>query len=83
VELSYGPGGVSRGIATIFFTRPDSAVKAVESQNGVMVDNRSMKVCLLFNSSLVCTNVSKIDVILDARRAAALPPPKGLSDRIT
>ncbi|EHK97645.1 putative mRNA export protein mlo3 [Glarea lozoyensis 74030] len=67
VELSYGPGGVSRGIATIFFIRPDSAVKAVESQNGVMVDNRSMK----------------IDVILDARRAAALPPPKGLSDRIT
>lgn len=25
----------------------------------------------------------KIDVILDARRAAAIPPPKGLGDRIT
>ncbi|KAG9239199.1 putative mRNA export protein mlo3 [Amylocarpus encephaloides] len=67
VEVSYGPGGVSRGIATIFFSRPESAVKAVETQNGVMVDGKSMK----------------IDVILDARRAATIPQPKTLGDRIT
>ena len=27
-------------------------------------------------------NMLQIDVILDARRAAAIPPPKGLSERI-
>jgi len=67
VEISYGPGGVSRGIATISFTRPDAAAKAVEALNGLLVDGKPMK----------------IDVILDARRAAAaIPAPKGLSERI-
>lgn len=66
VEISYGPGGVSRGIATISFARPDGASKAVEALNGLLVDGKTMK----------------IDVILDARRAAEIPPPKGLSERI-
>ncbi|KAF4633677.1 hypothetical protein G7Y89_g4440 [Cudoniella acicularis] len=66
-DISYGPGGVSRGIATIVFARPDSASKAVETLNGVLVDGKSMK----------------IDVILDAKHAAAIPAPKGLSERIT
>jgi len=66
VEISYGPGGVSRGIATITFVRGEGATKAVEALNGLLVDNKPMK----------------IDVLLDARRAAAIPPPKGLSERI-
>jgi len=66
VEISYGPGGVSRGIATISFVRPDGAAKAVEALNGLLVDGRPMK----------------IDVILDARRAAAIPAPKTLGERI-
>lgn len=65
-EISYGPGGSSRGIATITFSRADSATKAVNQLNGVLVDLKPMR----------------IEVILDARRAAALPPPKGLSERI-
>ena len=44
VEISYGPGGVSRGIATISFARPDGASKAVEALNGLLVDGRPMKV---------------------------------------
>ncbi|KAL3421521.1 RNA recognition domain-containing protein [Phlyctema vagabunda] len=66
VEISYGPGGVSRGIATIWFSRPDGATKALGALNGLLVDGRPMK----------------IEVILDARRAATIPPPKGLSERI-
>jgi hypothetical protein len=31
---------------------------------------------------LLRTNEDQIDVILDARRAAEIPPPKGLSERI-
>jgi len=65
VEISYGPGGSSRGVATIFFARADGATKAM-ALNGVLVDLKPIK----------------IDIILDARRAAAIPPPKGLSERI-
>lgn len=67
VEISYGPGGVSRGVANITFSRADSAIKAVEECNNVAIDGRPIK----------------IELILDATRAKAIPPPKGLSERIT
>ncbi|TVY34661.1 mRNA export protein [Lachnellula subtilissima] len=67
VEISYGPGGVSRGIATIVFVRSESASKALQALNGVLVDNKTIKV----------------EVIVDAKRATALPTPKGLSERIS
>ena len=44
MEISYGPGGVSRGIATISFARSDGASKAVDALNGLLVDGRPMKV---------------------------------------
>lgn len=67
VEISYGPGGVSRGVANITFSRADSAIKAVEECNNVAIDGRPIK----------------IELILDATRAKAIPPPKGLSERVT
>ncbi|KAL8730535.1 MAG: hypothetical protein Q9166_003988 [cf. Caloplaca sp. 2 TL-2023] len=67
VHLTYGPNGVMRGIVTIVFSRPESAAKALESLNGVQVDKRPMK----------------IEVVLDASKAVAAVPAKGLSDRIT
>lgn len=42
--LTYGPNGQSRGIATIVFNKPGSAVQAATQLNGVKVDNRPMKV---------------------------------------
>ncbi len=44
VELSYGPGGVSRGIATVIFPHADSASKAFADLNGLLIDNRPVKV---------------------------------------
>ncbi|KAN0119738.1 hypothetical protein V8E51_001946 [Hyaloscypha variabilis] len=67
VELSYGPGGASRGIANIVFVRSESATKAVTDCNGIPVDGRPIKV----------------ELIIDASRAKNIPPPKGLSERIT
>ncbi|KAL9002508.1 MAG: hypothetical protein Q9188_004564 [Gyalolechia gomerana] len=67
VTLSYGPNGVMKGIVTIVFARADSAAKALETLNGVNVDKRPMK----------------IEVVLDASKAAATAPTKGLGDRIT
>ncbi|KAG0645922.1 RNA-annealing mlo3 [Hyphodiscus hymeniophilus] len=68
VDISYGPGGVSRGSATIIFQRSDGAASALDKCNGLLVDNKFKM---------------KVEIILDAQRALALPAPKGLSERIT
>ncbi|TKA80930.1 hypothetical protein B0A49_00943 [Cryomyces minteri] len=66
VLLTYGPNGRSRGVATIIFVRPASAAEAAKTLDGVKVDNRAMK----------------IEVVVGAKDAPALPPAKGLGDRI-
>ncbi|CCU76415.1 hypothetical protein BGHDH14_bgh04931 [Blumeria hordei DH14] len=82
VEISYGPGGVSRGVANITFSRADSAIKAVEECNNVAIDGRPIKVT---KPSIILPRCSlyQIELILDATRAKAIPPPKGLSERVT
>ena len=42
--ITYGPNGVSRGVATIIFSKADSANAALNQLNGVLVDKRPMKV---------------------------------------
>jgi len=66
VMLSYNAQGQSRGIANVTFFKPDSAAKAVQELNNVKVDGRPMRV----------------EVIVDAKNAPAIPEPKKLSDRI-
>ena len=41
--LTYGPNGVSRGIATIIFSKAGSANDALVQLNGMLVDKRPMK----------------------------------------
>ncbi|KAI0536277.1 hypothetical protein GGR58DRAFT_400545 [Xylaria digitata] len=68
VEVSYGPGGVSRGIATVTFHKPDGASKAFNVLNGILVDNRPIK----------------IEIVVSAAKAAEIiPAPKTLTERIT
>jgi RNA recognition motif-containing protein len=40
----YGPNSQSRGIANITFGKPDGASKAFQKLNGLLVDNRPIKV---------------------------------------
>jgi THO complex subunit 4 len=44
VLVNYGPNGRSRGSATIIFSNPSSAARALEL-DGVRVDNRTLRVC--------------------------------------
>lgn len=44
MELSYGPNSQSRGIANIIFHKPDGASVAFNKLNGLLVDNRPIKV---------------------------------------
>ncbi|KAL3474107.1 hypothetical protein BJX99DRAFT_185095 [Aspergillus californicus] len=66
VMLTYNQNGTSRGIASIVFSKPDTAAKAGKDLNGLLVDGRPMK----------------IEVVVDASRAPAVPAPKSLSDRV-
>jgi THO complex subunit 4 len=46
VEISYGPGGISRGIAHVTFHHADGASKAFSTLNGLLIDNKPVKVRL-------------------------------------
>lgn len=54
--LTYNQNGTSRGIASIVFSKPDTAGKAAKDLNGLLVDGRPMKVSssqlLLFSFTL-------------------------------
>ncbi|WYZ36580.1 hypothetical protein EsH8_II_000086 [Colletotrichum jinshuiense] len=66
VEISYGPNSVSRGIANITFREPDGASKAFQKLNGLLVDNRPIK----------------IEIVVGASQAAnVIPPSKTLAER--
>ncbi|KAI9787112.1 MAG: hypothetical protein M1839_003347 [Geoglossum umbratile] len=66
VLITYGPNGVSRGIATVIFNRAVHANRALEELNGILVDGRPMKV----------------EMVLDAARAPPPVPAKTLSERV-
>ncbi|PKS09742.1 hypothetical protein jhhlp_004363 [Lomentospora prolificans] len=68
VELSYGPNSQSRGIANVTFSKPDGASKAFQKLNGLLVDNRPIK----------------IEIVVGAAQAASvIPQPKSLAERAT
>jgi THO complex subunit 4 len=48
--ITYGPNGISRGIATIIFSKPGAANNAFLEYNGILVDDRPMKVQLQLQS---------------------------------
>lgn len=64
--LTYNQNGTSRGIASIVFSKPDTAGKAAKELNGLLVDGKPMK----------------IEVIVDASHAPGVPAPKPLTERI-
>ncbi|KAL2159994.1 hypothetical protein VTH06DRAFT_1649 [Thermothelomyces fergusii] len=51
VEISYGPGGVSRGIAHVTFHHADGASKAFSNLNGLLIDGKPVKVEIVVASA--------------------------------
>lgn len=48
--VTYNQNGTSRGIASITFSKPDTAAKAAKELNGLLVDGRPMKVYFAGNA---------------------------------
>ncbi|KAH6969971.1 hypothetical protein DER45DRAFT_622733 [Fusarium avenaceum] len=66
VELSYGPNSQSRGIANVTFHKSDGASKAFHKLNGLLVDNRPIK----------------IEIVVGAAQAdKVIPTAKSLAER--
>ena len=81
--ITYGPNGVSRGIATIVFSKSNSANDALVKLNGLLVDKRPMKVgTRLWTTQKTRLTFYQIEVVLDASRAPPPAPIKGLGERI-
>ncbi|PHH63271.1 hypothetical protein CDD81_6128 [Ophiocordyceps australis] len=51
VDLVYGPNSVSRGIANVTFHKADGASKAFQKLNGLLVDNRPIKIEIVVGAS--------------------------------
>ncbi|PFH56576.1 hypothetical protein XA68_16290 [Ophiocordyceps unilateralis] len=68
VDISYGPDSVSRGVANVTFHKADGASKAFQKLNGLLVDNRPIK----------------IEIVVGAAQAdKVIPPVKTLAERTT
>ncbi|KAM5378882.1 hypothetical protein ACJZ2D_004184 [Fusarium nematophilum] len=68
VELSYGPNSQSRGIANVTFHKSDGASNAFKKLNGLLVDNRPIK----------------IEIVVGAAQAdKVIPAVKSLAERTT
>ncbi|RMJ14741.1 hypothetical protein BHE90_006946 [Fusarium euwallaceae] len=68
VEISYGPNSQSRGIANVTFHKSDGASKAFQKLNGLLVDNRPIK----------------IEIVVGAAQAdKVIPAVKTLAERTT
>ncbi|QUC16492.1 uncharacterized protein UV8b_00733 [Ustilaginoidea virens] len=66
VDLVYGPNSVSRGIANVTFHKADGASRAFQKLNGLLVDNRPIK----------------IEIVVGAAQAdKVMPPIKSLAER--
>lgn len=70
VDLSYGPGGVSRGIASVIFSHSDGASKAFKELNGLLIDNRPVKVSIW--SSWIATK--RVSYTMNRSRLLSLLP---------
>lgn len=82
VDLSYGPKGESRGIAQVTFHHADGASKAFTKLNGLLIDNRPVKVeVLVANADLIPQPKTLAQRIaapkVQPKSAAAVKPAKG------
>lgn len=55
VMLTYNQNGTSQGIASIIFSKPETAAKAARELNGLLVDGRPMKVRTVYCRIILMT----------------------------
>lgn len=87
VDLVYGPNSVSRGIANVTFHKADGASKAFQKLNGLLVDNRPIKVNHwhgLKKGTRATAYAQQIEIVVGAAQAdKVIPAVKTLAERTT
>lgn len=77
VFLQYGPTGASQGRATIIFSKPGGANKALEVNNGVLVEGKPMRIEIVVDASRATTHDTKTKTLserISAPKSAAAQP---------
>lgn len=75
VDLVYGPNSVSRGIANVTFHKPDGASKAFQKLNGLLVDNRPIKIEIVVGAAQADKVMPAVKTLAE-RTAQPKPQPK-------
>ncbi|KAK2598115.1 RNA-binding RNA annealing protein [Conoideocrella luteorostrata] len=75
VDLVYGPNSVSRGIANVAFHKSDGAGKAFQKLNGLLVDNRPIKIEIVVGAAQADKVMPAVKSLAE-RTAQPKPQPK-------
>lgn len=75
VELSYGPNSQSRGIANVTFHKQDGASKAFQKLNGLLVDNRPIKIEIVVGAAQADKVIPTVKTLAE-RTSQPKPQPK-------
>lgn len=83
VELSYGPNSVSRGIANIIFREPNGASKAFDKLNGLLVDNRPIKVEIVVGDAVAANMIPPVKTLAERTSQPKAQPKSAAADKHT
>uniref|UniRef100_A0A8H7TSE4 RRM domain-containing protein n=1 Tax=Bionectria ochroleuca TaxID=29856 RepID=A0A8H7TSE4_BIOOC len=81
VEISYGPNSQSRGIANVIFREADGASKAFQKLNGLLVDNRPIKIEIVVGAAQADKVIPAVKTLAERTTAPKAQPKSAVNDK--
>ncbi|KAF4342012.1 mRNA export mlo3 [Fusarium beomiforme] len=81
VELSYGPNSQSRGIANVTFHKSDGASKAFQKLNGLLVDNRPIKIEIVVGAAQADKVIPTVKTLAERTSQPKAQPKSAAADK--
>lgn len=81
VELSYGPNSQSRGIANVTFHKSDGASKAFQKLNGLLVDNRPIKIEIVVGAAQADKVIPQVKTLAERTSQPKSQPKSAAADK--
>ncbi|CAH0041453.1 unnamed protein product [Clonostachys solani] len=81
VEISYGPNSQSRGIANVIFREADGASKAFQKLNGLLVDNRPIKIEIVVGAAQADKVIPTVKTLAERTTAPKAQPKSAVNDK--
>ncbi|CAM1509157.1 Fc.00g028960.m01.CDS01 [Cosmosporella sp. VM-42] len=81
VEISYGPNSQSRGIANVTFHKSDGASKAFQKLNGLLVDNRPIKIEIVVGAAQADKVIPQVKTLAERTSQPKSQPKSAAADK--